>query len=113
MLQFLPALLLLILRGPSVLEQAQLHVAPGGEAVYQNLAYRKGLGVLFATSNHQAFSRAVAQLLGRLPLAIEGNGSPQPVQRGCARLRLSPGVNAALRDGAFECERTRDGPRSV
>lgn len=111
MLPFLPALLLLILRGPSALERSLPNGAlPGSEAIYQNVAHRGGF---FAARKHQALHQAVAQLMLLMPCAVEcsrtsGIGEPLAVPSGVHE-SFSRGPNAVF----IECERSRDGPNAV
>jgi hypothetical protein len=109
MLPFLPALLLLILRGPSALERAQPHAFPGSEAIYQNVAQR---GVFMASRSHQGLHQTVIQLLRLMPLAPDQTEAVR-IPEISVVLSLAGTIPYALRDGFFECERSRDGPRAV
>ncbi len=111
MLPFLPALLLLILRGPSALERPLPNGAlPGSEAIYQNVAQRGGF---FASRSHQVLHQVVAQLMLWMPCAVEcsrNTGIDEPL---AVDSKINESSARNLRAGFIECERSRDGPNAV
>jgi hypothetical protein len=113
MLPFLPALLLLILRGPSAYERPQIQScgAQGGEAVYRHVGCRKSLGIFAA--RHEVFTSVVAQFLGLTHYAAFSESSIQPpvaiLSRAIARIASAP----VPCDRFLESERSRDGPFAV
>jgi hypothetical protein len=112
MLPFLPALLLLIFRGPAAFERAQFQAVTGREAIYQNLGRRNALGA-FAASKRHTLSKAVAQLLYLQPIELTSAlGKSRNGLLGNSSEICTDGVGR-LRDGYYECERSRDGPSSL
>jgi hypothetical protein len=115
MLPLLPALLLLIFRGPSVAEKANLGAAfQPKEAVYQKFASRKSsrsqaLRALLSISEHPAFTQAIAELLQLIP---DEPATPLSKPASPKRSRLEA-TKRDLQDGFCDCRRSRDGPSLV
>jgi hypothetical protein len=109
MLSFLPALILLMFRGHSALEQAQLNTGTTrGEALYQRVALRRGS--LFGLVAHQTISKAVAEILHLVPAEC-ASAQIQPDPRSLEPQKRLVSDSEVLPKEAFaECERSRDGP---
>ncbi|HEY3783438.1 MAG TPA: hypothetical protein VGL56_20335 [Fimbriimonadaceae bacterium] len=109
MLSFLPALILLMFGGHSVLEQAQLNkgITPG-DALYQRVVLRRGS--LFGLVAQQTISNAVAEILHLAPVEC-ASAQIQPDPRSLEPQKRISSDSEVLPSEAFaECERSRDGP---
>ena len=120
MLPLLPALIMLIVRGPSAMEAASLnaHKLNTREAVSRSiLSAHPGMDAhalesLLELGKNPAFTRAIAQMIGLLPVEPESSAEPPRVEE--AKIDAPPECRApALRDGFAECRRTRDGPATA
>src|SRR5215469_16403568 len=109
MLPFLPALLLLILRGPSAVEPGLLlHCqASGSEAVFRNVAQRQGINALLTAPSHQAIAHAIAQLLALTPLKFE---APAEGRTPATLIACEPHPSG---EEFAKSQRSRDGPLAV
>jgi protein involved in temperature-dependent protein secretion len=121
MLPLLPALILLLLQGPSNIERLAHEGRLQGalQAVHAQLQrpalaaddQRKVLAELLAKSGDAGLARALTQLL---TLVLDEPGDNVQVRsratRETALHGLSPTFAADLADGFLACRRTRDGP---
>ena len=104
MLSILPALLLLIFRGPTVADGAHLgRVSPMGEAIYRNARTQRS--ALQALASHPVLAKLFCRLLE------PSNGNAVAVSVYAAQKQTAlPFTPSSLRQGFSKSERTRDGP---
>lgn len=108
MLPLLPALLLLIFRGPSVAERPVVGQDLGAkEAVY----LRQGghIRSLLALGRSHAFSRAIVRLLQGMPADLPPKSAEVAVLLRPSAVPVADSPRH-IRDAYFQCRRTRDGP---